>query len=146
MSGKSSIWCKLFQKFEIWSKFWKFRKISKFWKFHRGRRACSTSYPSGNQVDGSPLVAIRKQWLSRADLGPHKMINHCKISSSYQGFDGSHWEKCTENLVDRMLEINIDVIKYVKCNSTRRPLIYQNFWKFEKVEISKKKYRFFRKF
>ena len=24
----------------------------------RGGRSCSTSYPSGNQVDGSPLVAI----------------------------------------------------------------------------------------
>ena len=25
-------------------------------------RACSTSYPSGNQVDGSPLVAIPKHY------------------------------------------------------------------------------------
>ena len=24
----------------------------------QGRRSCSTSYPSGNQVDGSPLVAM----------------------------------------------------------------------------------------
>ena len=30
-------------------------------------RSCSTSYSSGNQVDGSPLVAIRKEWLSQPD-------------------------------------------------------------------------------
>ena len=30
-------------------------------------RSCSTSYPSGNQVDGSPLAAIAK----RARVGPH---------------------------------------------------------------------------
>ena len=31
-------------------------------KVKRGREgACSTSYPSGNQVDGLPLVAIPKQ-------------------------------------------------------------------------------------
>ena len=43
MPGKSSIWCKLFQKFEIWSTFRKFRTISKFQKKYRRRRSCSTS-------------------------------------------------------------------------------------------------------
>ena len=42
----------------FWSKFRKFRKLSKKLQIHRGSRSCSTSYPSGNQVDGSPLVAI----------------------------------------------------------------------------------------
>ena len=30
----------------------------KEWQVNRGMRFCSTRYPSGNQVDGSPLVAI----------------------------------------------------------------------------------------
>ena len=136
--GKSSIWCKLFPKFEIWSKFRKFRKISKFWKFCRGMHSCSTSYPSGNQVDGSPLVAIRKQWLSRADLGPHKMMNQYKIFSSYQCFDGLPWEKCTENLVERMLKININVFNCKNENATTRPMISQNFRTFQKMRISEK--------
>ena len=35
----------------------KFEKSDNFENFVEGG-ACSTSYPSGNQVDGSPLVAI----------------------------------------------------------------------------------------
>ena len=31
---------------------------------------------SGHQIDGSPLVAIRKQWLGPADSGPRKMVRH----------------------------------------------------------------------
>ena len=63
MLGKSSIWSKLFQKFEICWKFRKFVKISKFCYLFEGipgSRSCSTSYLSGYQVDGSPLVAIGK--------------------------------------------------------------------------------------
>ena len=46
----------------------KISKILEKLQFHRGMRSCSTRYPSGNQVDGSPLVAIAKL----ARLGPAK--------------------------------------------------------------------------
>ena len=44
------------------SKIPKFAKIKEKMEMKRGRKAsCSTSDPSGNQVDGLPLVAIPKQ-------------------------------------------------------------------------------------
>ena len=52
---------------------------------NQGMKRHSTSPPCGNLVDGLPHDCLRKQWLSPADLGPHKMMNQCKISSSYQG-------------------------------------------------------------
>ena len=66
-----------FSKVDIFGRnFENFPKFSEKYQFHRGTRSCSTSYLSGNQVDGSPIVAIiRKQWLSRTDLGSHKMVN-----------------------------------------------------------------------
>ena len=74
MPGKSSIWCKLFQKFEIWFQFRKFRKISHFQKKCRRRRSCSTRYPSGNQVDGSPLVAnTEPRWIG-VTLAPRRFM------------------------------------------------------------------------
>ena len=36
-----------------------FLKISNFLEDDRGRGSCPSSFPSGNQVDGSPLVAIK---------------------------------------------------------------------------------------
>ena len=44
-----------FQKIEKWCDF---LKISKFLENESGRGSCHSSFPSGNQVDGSPLVAI----------------------------------------------------------------------------------------
>ena len=46
-------------------------------KVNRGREvACSTSYPSGNQVDGLPLVAIAKRKSRRPRMQVHlTMIN-----------------------------------------------------------------------
>ena len=49
-------------------------KISKnleILKKSRGMRSCFTSYPSGNQVDGSPLVAIAK----RARVEPRTQVH-----------------------------------------------------------------------
>ena len=61
---------------EVWKWFWNFRvlsepnflkksendeivfKISNFLENESGRGSCISSFPSGNQVDGSPLVAI----------------------------------------------------------------------------------------
>ena len=37
------------------------KKIEEKETEERGEGSCSTSYPSGNQVDGLPLVAIPKQ-------------------------------------------------------------------------------------
>ena len=36
-------------------------KISNFLENDSGRGSCPSSFPSGNQVDGSPLVAIAKR-------------------------------------------------------------------------------------
>ena len=62
---QSSIGSKLFEKVEnsiFFSKFSKIVKIEEESENKRGREdACSTSYPSGNQVDGLPLVAIARK-------------------------------------------------------------------------------------
>ena len=50
-----SLW--MFRKVEILVKVLKFSKKRNSKEKFRGR-SCSTSYSSGNQVDGSPLVAI----------------------------------------------------------------------------------------
>ena len=77
-------------------------------------------------------IAIRKQWLSRADLGPHKMMNQCKILSSYQCFEVSPWEKCTENLVERIMKININWPIHRKRNEMKKTIGAQSFWKIRK--------------
>ena len=58
MLRKSSIGAELFSKVEILVEISKIPKNLENFKRDQGRRSCSTSYPSGNQVDGSPLVAI----------------------------------------------------------------------------------------
>ena len=50
-------------------------------------------------------IAIRKQWLSRADLGPHKMINQCNIFWSYQGFARWWIWTCQGFFVQNILKI-----------------------------------------
>ena len=103
-------------------------------KFCRRGRSCSTSYLRGNQVDGSPLVAIRKQWLSRADLGPHKMINQCENLPSYRGFARWHGEKCLGFVVERISKINMDMIKARKGNEKHTFHEVPDFQKFRKNE------------
>ena len=66
------------------------------------------------------------------------MINQCKILSSYQCFARWHDEKCTENLVKRILKINMNVIKCRKRNATTRFMIFQISGNFEKMRIFKK--------
>ena len=110
------------------------------------RRACSTSYPSGNQVDGSPLVAIRKQWLSRADLGPHKMMNQRENLASYRCFARWHDKKCLGFVVERMLKININVIICKKANASAGSMRSQISRNFEKMRIFNKISRFFSNF
>ena len=58
MPWTSSIGAKLFSKVEILVEISKISKNLKNLKRDSGGRSCSTSYPSGNQVDGSPLVAM----------------------------------------------------------------------------------------
>ena len=58
MPGKSSIGFSGFEKLTFLVEIPKISKFLEKLQIHRGRRSCSTSYPSGNQVDGSPLVAI----------------------------------------------------------------------------------------
>ena len=74
------------------------------------------------------------------------MVQLLKILSSYQCFDELPGEKCTENLVERMLKININVFNCKNENATTRPMISQNFRTFQKMRISEKfskKYRNF---
>ena len=56
--SKSSIGFSRFEKLTFLVEISKISNIFEKLQIHRGRRSCSTSYPSGNQVDGSPLVAI----------------------------------------------------------------------------------------
>ena len=112
----------------------------------------STSPPCGNLVDGLPhdchilpsRRVIRKQWLSRADLGPHKMRNQCKLLSSYQGFARWPSRKPAENLVEGMFKINLDMIKYKICNATTKPLIFQQIRKFRKNDKFRENLDFFK--
>ena len=72
------------------------------------------------------------------------MVQLWKILSSYQCFDGLPCEKCTENLVERMLKINMNVFNCKNENATARLMISQNFRTFQKMRISEeisKKYR-----
>ena len=55
---QSSIESKLFEKVEKWGDF---LKISKCMENGSRRGSCPSSFPSGNQVDCSPLVAIAKR-------------------------------------------------------------------------------------
>ena len=57
--------------------------------------------------------------------------------SSYQGFGGWHEEKCTENVVERMLEmeIKIELIKRENANAATRSIIYQNLKNLRKVKF-----------
>ena len=59
-----------------------FKKIKKPCNFENfgGMRSCSTSYPSGNLVDGSPLVAIITR---RAGAHASKIF---KISRFFENF------------------------------------------------------------
>ena len=60
-----------FRKVDILARnFENFENFRKKWQFHWGGRSCSTSYPSGNQVEGSPLVANAKTIAKRARVGP----------------------------------------------------------------------------
>ena len=54
---------------------------------------------------------IRKQRLSRADLGPHKLVNSEKSLSSYQCFARWTDEKCLGFVVERISKIYIDVVR-----------------------------------
>ena len=64
MKFQSSIGSKLFENVEKWKEFLFFLKKSEKLKMTAGEGSCPWSSPSGNQVDGSPLVAVPKQKLS----------------------------------------------------------------------------------
>ena len=90
------------------------------------------------------IAIIRKQWLSRTDLGPHKMINQCKILSSYQCFSGWHGEKCRGFVVKRILKINMDVVRdqwanekawfYRSSKFFRGSFFRDFFWNFQEIK------------
>ena len=62
---------KILRVFKIFEKMKIKKELIQEKKVKRGREgARSTSYPSGNQVDGLPLVAIPKQWLKEKAGSP----------------------------------------------------------------------------
>ena len=74
------------------------------------------------------------------------MVQRWKILSSYQCFGGSPWEKCTENLVERILKIDMNVLKCEKHNATARPMIFQALTKFRKDENFRENFEKYRNF
>ena len=74
MSGKSSIGFSGFKKLTFLVTISKISIFSENLEIHREICSCSTSYPSGNQVDGSPLVACTKTIAKRARVGPRTPV------------------------------------------------------------------------
>ena len=74
------------------------------------------------------------------------MVKHWKILSSYRCFDGSPWEKCTENLVEHMLKINTNVVRCRNDNAIAAPLRSQIFENFEKMKNFQENIENFRNF
>ena len=54
-------WLEVFEKLTFLVQISKILKNLENLKMRRRGRSCSTSYPSGNQVDGSPLVAMTRR-------------------------------------------------------------------------------------
>ena len=77
MPEKSSIGFSGFEKLTLFVEISKIPKILEKIQIHRGRRSCSTSYPSGNQVDGSPLVAIILNRIELAQQAPANIREFC---------------------------------------------------------------------
>ena len=70
---KMFYWLEVFEKLTFFVEMFKIRKNLENLKMRRGMRSCSTSYPSGNQVDGSPLVAIEQEVLpSKSNTGTRR--------------------------------------------------------------------------
>ena len=135
MWGKSSIGLKFLKMLDFWWKFLKFLKISKNnRKLYFFVRFCSTSYPSGNQVDGSPLVAVRKQWLSQPDLGPHKMMRHHPKMIELSRFWIITLRKCTGNSAERTIKMKVELIKHANANATTWSIGFQIFENFRKIK------------
>ena len=76
MPGKSSIGFSGFKKLAFLVEISKISEFLKKSQIHRGRRSCSTSYPSGNLVDGSPLVAVElgQSGAAHADAHDHENV------------------------------------------------------------------------
>ena len=67
MRRKKLYWLEVFQKLEILVEILKNLEILE--NYSGGGRACSTRHPSGNLVDGSPLVAIEWRQSGTAHAG-----------------------------------------------------------------------------
>ena len=121
-----------FQKLIILVEISKISKILEKMKICRGRRFCSTSYPSGNQVNGPPLVAIRKQWLSRADLSPHKMVHYHLKMIELSFFPWMTLRKVHRKRGSAYVEDQLKCDKMWKRQCKRRAIEVPDFRKFRK--------------
>ena len=71
-------------------------------------KGSSTSPSGGNLVDGLPPASSNTETVAKpGSLGSHKMMNQREIWLSTQGFARLRSRKPTENIVERMLKINI---------------------------------------
>ena len=92
----------------------------------------STSPPCGNLVDGLPHDCYTETVAKPARLGSAQNDELPPQNDRVDKVLLDDMKKCKENLVERMLKINMDVIKYRKRNDTTRLMIYQNFGQFRK--------------
>ena len=83
---QSSIHPGHFKKVEKIRDFLKISKVSKKWEKESGRGSCPSSFPSGNQVDGSPLVAIKGAPCARAQI----LISGHPLGLKFSSFRTEH--------------------------------------------------------
>ena len=104
------------------------------WKIRRGRRACSTSYPSGNQVDGSPLVAIAK----RVRVGPRTQVHMTLKKLFWMDISSRSGLGSDMIILDNVLKIFMELLKQRNDNAGEKFYLVQAFSKVRNlVENSK---------
>ena len=86
----------------------------------------------GNWIGGSRVrklgwrltarLPCGSSWIRKEERANKKWCNIGRIWSSLQSFAGLHWGKCTEKVVERMLKIDMDVIKCGNGNASVGPM------------------------
>ena len=156
MKNKCSMRSQISGNFEKMRIFKKIPRIFEFFEFFWEERQDNWGWRGTQRVLRAETwltvhrtIAMRKQWLSPADSGPHKMINQCNIFSSYQGFVRWHVEKCLGFVVKRILKINMDVVRgrwanekpwFYRSSKFYRGSFFQDF--LEIFKRSRKKFSF----
>ena len=77
----------------------------------RKEGACSTSYPSGNQVDGLPLVASTKTVGKRKSRRPRTQMLLTMTNVFLNNIASRNCLGITINIVDNVLKLCMEVVK-----------------------------------